>query len=197
MPSPRFIICVIALATAVSPIRADDVTDGLDAAKTAYESGKFSEAIQSIDYAGQLIRQKKGEAVAKLLPAAPEGWTAEDSESDSQAAAVLGGMVSAKRTYRRESGGSVTIQIQSDSPILQSLGMMFSNPILLASSGAKLENIKGQKCAVTYKASNKGGDVKSIVDGRYLVSIEGSELSRDDLMVFAKAFDYSQLAGLK
>ena len=197
MLSPRYLVPAIALSLAVCPIRADDVTDSLATAKSAYEAGNFSEAIQSIDYAGQLIRQKKGEAVAKVLPAAPAGWTAEESESDSQAAAVLGGMVSAKRTYNRESGGSVTIQIQSDSPLLQSLGMMFSNPMMLTASGAKLENIKGQKCAVTYKASNKGGDVKVIVDNRYLVTIEGRDLTRDDLMLFAKAVDFAGLAALK
>ena len=115
---------------------ADEVTENLDTAKAAYESAKYSEAITALDYAGSLIRQKKGEAVVKLLPAAPKGWTAEEAESESSSSSMMGGIVGAKRVYRRAEGeGRVTIQIQSDSPLLQTYGMMFSNPMLLTSSG--------------------------------------------------------------
>ena len=191
------VLSAMVLAATAFPVRADEVTENLDSAKTAYQEGRFSEAISSLDYAGQLIRQKKGESVAKLFPDAPKGWTAEEAESDAQSSGMLGGMVTAKRTYQRESGGRVTVQIQSDSPLLQSLGMMFSNPMMMSASGAKVETIKGQKCAVTYKASAKEGSVKTIVDNRYLVDIEGDEVSRDDLLSFAKAMDFSKLAALK
>ena len=188
---------LVALVAAAPALRADDITDAIESARTAYDAGNLSEAIQSLDYAGQLIRQAKGEQVAKLLPDAPAGWTAEDSESDASAAAIMGGMVSAKRTYQRDSGGYVTIQIQSDSPLLQSMAMMFSNPMMITAGGAKLENVKGQKLAVTYRADDKAGDVKAIVDNRYLLTIEGSDLTRDELTAFAKAIDYAKIAALK
>lgn len=192
----RFLTTVVA-TLAAGALLADDFTDNLETAKTAYAAGKYSEAIQALDYASQLVRQKKGEAVVKLLPAAPSGWKAEAAESETAAAAFMGGIVGAKREYTRESGGRVTIQIQSDSPLLQSLTMAFANPILLSSSGAKLETIKGQRCAVTHKTDDKSGDIKTVVDNRYLVQIEGSEISREDLVTFAKAIDYEKLAALK
>ena len=177
---------------------ADEVTDNLDTAKSAYEAGKYSESIQALDYAGSLIRQKKGEAVVKLLPPAPKGWIAEEGESESSGSAMMGGIVGAKRVYRRDGAdGRVTIQIQSDSPLLQSYGMMFANPMLLTASGAKLETIKGQKCAVTFKNGGKNGDIKAVVDSRYMITIDGDELTRDELVSFAKAIDYSALSALK
>lgn len=187
----------VAAILAAVPASADDVTDAIDAAKEAYDGGNLSEAIQSLDYASQLVRQAKSAEVVKLLPDAPSGWEAEEAEDSSAASALMGGMVSAQRTYNREDGGYVTISIQSDSPMLQSFGMMFSNPMMLTASGAKLENHKGQKLAVTYRGGDKAGDVKTVVDNRYLVSIEGSDVSREDLLTFAKAIDYSKLTALK
>ena len=197
MQSLLRILFATMMAAAACLVRADEITDNLETAKTAYQAGKYSESIQALDYASQLVRQKKGEAVAKMLPNAPSGWTAEEGESESQSAAIMGGIVSAKRTYHHGDNSQVKIEIQSDSPLLQSLGMMFSNPMLLSSSGAKLETIKGQKCAITFKNGGTSGDIKAIVDNRYLVSIEGSEISRDDLLAFAKAIDFTKLADLK
>lgn len=195
---------LLRLATCVSLVSlsatcfADEVTENLDTAKSAYDAGKYSEAITALDYAGSLIRQKKGEAVVKLLPAAPKGWTAEEAESESSSSSMMGGIVGAKRVYRRAEGdGRVTIQIQSDSPLLQTYGMMFANPMLMTSSGAKLETIKGQKCAVTFKNGGKNGDVKAVVDNRYMITIDGDDLTREELVSFAKAIDYNALAALK
>jgi hypothetical protein len=182
---------------AAASLRADDVTDAISAAKDAYSAGNLSEAIQSLEYASQLMRQAKGELVAKLLPPAPSGWEAGEDEEQSSANPLLGGLVSARREYSRQSGGQVTLEIQSDSPMLQSFGMMFSNPMMLTASGAKLENFKGQKLAVSYRASDKAGDVKVIVDNRYLVSVEGRDVSRDELLSFVKAIDFAKLAALK
>lgn len=189
-------IPALSLLVAVS-LRADDVTDALAAAKDAYAAGKFSEAIQSLDYAGQLVRQAKSEQVVKLLPPAPSGWEAEEADDQSAASAFMGGMVSAQREYNRDSGGHVTIQIQSDSPMLQSFAMVFSNPMMMTASGAKLENLKGQKLAVSYRAADKSGDVKTVIDNRYLVSIEGSDVTRDELLTFARAIDFAKLSALK
>jgi hypothetical protein len=195
MKSLLRLLPALALAAAVvSPVRADEVTDNLDTAKTAYEAGNYSEAITSIDYANQLIRQKKGDEIKKLLPSAPKGWEADEAESEAAATSMLGGGVTAKRSYRRDNS-SVTIKIQSDSPMLQATAMMLSNPMFMSGSGAKMESIKSQKVSV--KFSGDSGEVKAVVDGRYLVEIEGSNLTREDLMVFAKALDYTKLAAMK
>jgi hypothetical protein len=190
-------LTVCALLTAASA-QADDVSDAIQAAKEAYSAGNYSEAIQSLDYASQLVRQAKSEQVVKLLPPAPNGWEAEDGTSDAAGSAFLGGMVSARRDYNRTNGdGNVSVQVQSDSPMLQSIGMIFSNPMLMSASGAKVETIKGQKCAVTYRNNEKSGDIKALVDNRYVVTVEGHDVSRDDLLAFMRALDFAKLTELK
>lgn len=190
-------LSVLAVLAGATALRADDVSDAIESAKDAYDAGNYSEAIQSLDYASQLVRQAKSSQVVKLLPSAPSGWEADESEEGTASSALMGGMVSAQREYTRDDGASVTIQIQSDSPMLQSFAMMFTNPMMLTANGAKLENHKGQKLAVTYRAGEKAGDVKVVVDNRYLISIEGSGLTRDELVGFAKSIDYAKIASLK
>jgi hypothetical protein len=55
-------------------------------------------------------------------------------------AAVPGGGVSAERRYKK-GAASVTVQIIADSPMLQGIMMMFSNPMLAGADGVKIEKI--------------------------------------------------------
>jgi hypothetical protein len=180
---------------AALPLCADDATDNIDAAKAAYEAGNYSEALTALDTANQFIRQKKAEEVVKLLPAAPKGWEAGEPETEAAATSILGGGVSARRTYTRGES-NVSIKIQSDSTVMQYAAML-SNPMLLAASGAKMETIKGQRVTVEFKSGDNNGTIKAVVDGRYLVEIEGNSVTLDDLRTFAKAFDYAKLTAMK
>lgn len=179
---------------ALAPVRADDVTDNLAAAKDAYEAGQVSQAITALDSAAQFLRQKKAELVAKLLPDAPKGWEASEPETEAAAASLLGGGVTVQRRYTRESS-SVTIKVQSDSAILQAT-MSFNNPMILAASGAKLETIQDQQVSVLFEKDARNGSIKAVIEGRYSLEIEGEEVTADDLRVFAKAFPFDKLAKL-
>lgn len=180
---------------AVASVRADDVTDNLDAAKEAYDAGNFSQAITSLDAANQFIRQKKAELVAKLLPNAPKGWEASEAQTEAAASSMLGGGVTATRNYNRGES-SVTMKIQSDSAVMQ-YAMMFNNPMMLAASGAKLETINGQSVSVAFEKGGNSGNIKAVVDNRYYVEIEGNGVTDDDLRTFAKALDFAKLAAMK
>jgi hypothetical protein len=193
----RFLSAALLALTAVAaPARADEVADNLKNALSSYEAGNFSEALQAVDYASQLIRQKKADSVAALLPNGPSGWTAEEAQAEAAAAMMMGGIVTAKRSYSR-GDSNVSIQIQSDSPLLQTYGMMLANPALLAGSGARLETIKGQRVAVTYRQGDKAGDVKAVIDNRYVLTIEGSGVTREELTSFVGLLDLAKLAKLK
>lgn len=190
------ILSILSALAATCALQADEINDNLDAARKAYDDGNYSEALTSLDTAGQLIRQKKAEAVMKVLPDAPSGWTANDAESEGAASMMMGGMVSAKREYTK-GDAQVEIQVQSDSPMLQAMMSMLSNPMMLSAGGAKLELVKGTKYAVTYDKQNKDGDAKAVIDNRYMVTVNGRDVSREDLILFAQAINTGALAKLK
>lgn len=176
---------------AVSIARADDVTDSLNDALTKYNGGQYTEAINSINYAEQLITQKKGEALTQVFPKPLDGWQAEEVKAD----AIFGGGVSAERRYTRDAA-TVTIAIVSDSPMLQATMMLFTNPMFATADGGKLETINGQKAIVKYSAENKGGDIQTVVNNRFLVTVNGSEVGKEDMTTYLSKLDVTKLATL-
>jgi hypothetical protein len=79
---------------------------------------------------------------------------------------------------------------------MQGMMMMFSNPMLAASDGGKLQKIGRQKAIVKYDAQNKSGDINVVVANRFLVTIEGSNVSEADLKPYAKAINYDKLSDM-
>ena len=89
---------------------------------------------------------------------------------------------------------SVTIKLITDSPIMQGVLMMMSNPMFANADGGKLERIKGQKAV--FKNKDGSGSVNVVVNGTLLVQIEGSQVSDADLRKFAEAVDYAKIGSM-
>jgi hypothetical protein len=87
--------------------------------------------------------------------------------------------------------------IVTGSPMLQSLMMMCSNPMLLGSDGGKLDRVGGEKAVVKYSAQEKGGNINPVIANRFLVTIEGNDVSLEDLKAYAGKIDYKKLAALQ
>lgn len=180
------------LILSATPALADDVTDSLNDALTKYNNGQYTEAITSLNYAEQLITQKKGEALTQVFPEPLAGWQAEEVQADP----VFGGGISAERRYNSENA-SVTIAIVSDSPMLQATMMLFTNPMFATADGGKLETISGQKAIVKYSAENKSGEIQTVVNNRFLVTVTGSEVAKDLMTAYLGNLDVNKLGALK
>jgi len=171
---------------------ADEITDSIEEAIEYYKEGNYVEATSSLDYASQLIRQKRSGKLEAFLPEPLAGWSAEDVKSKASGAGYLGGMISAKRKYKKDKS-SVTIEIITDSPALQSMVMMFSNPAYASADGGKLTKIKRQKAIIKYRPSKKNGEINIVVAKQYLVSVKGRNINQNDLIDYASAIDYKTL----
>jgi hypothetical protein len=175
---------------------ADDVTDAINEALQNYNDGKFSDAMTSLNYASQLIGQKKGGDLQSFLPQPLGGWEAEEASSQSMGAAMLGGGVSAERQYNKGSS-SIRIQIVTDSPMIQSMMMMFGNPMLAGADGGKMEKISGEKAIVKYNAAEKTGTITLVIANRFLVTLDGNDAALEDLKAYAGKIDYKKLAAMQ
>ncbi len=97
----------------------------------------------------------------------------------------MGGGVSASRHYCVENTDkSIDIEIVTDSPLLQSMLMFFTNPAFAAAQpGAKLVKIKGHKAIEKFSAQQRQGEINSVVASTMLVSIKGQGIDNmEDLM---------------
>ena len=187
------VAALLLISVVSSPVLADDVTDSINEALKQYGKGEFADAVQSLDYAAQLIRQKKGGQLEAFLPKPISGWKAEEAKSQAMGSAMFGGGVTAERSYVK-GDSRVDVKIITDSPMMQGMMMMFSNPMLATSDGGKLEKINGEKAIVKYSNENKNGNINVVIAGRFLITVDGNDVSRLDMIAFAQGIDFKKLA---
>jgi hypothetical protein len=164
---------------------ADEVTDTIKEALAAYEKGDTVQATEDLSYALELIKQQKGNRLKSFLPEPLSGWKAGEVEIQSVGAAMMGGGTTLHRDYHK-GDAEIAIEIVTDSPLIQSMSMMFSNPMFAA---GKLKRIHRQKAIIEYDAAQHAGKLTMMVDNRILITIEGRNISENDLIAYAEAID--------
>ena len=180
------LVATLSLAAAAFSFSAfgDEVTDAIDEATKAYKDGDLSTAAAQLDYASSLVRQKKAGTVVAVFPDALEGWTAEDADSNAAAGMFMGGGITASRRYTKDDA-SIEISLVMDSPMLQSISMMLSNPAMLTMSGGKLVKVQGNKAAL----QNEDGHLtlSFIVNSNALFTIEGYDgATKEEVMLYGE-----------
>ena len=173
------------------PVYADEVIDSINEAVDFYKGGRYTDAVGSLDYASQLIRQKRTEMLTTLLPEPLPDWTAEKATTESAGLAMLGGIVSAKRSYHK-GASRVTMEI-SDSAALQSIMSMFSNLMFTATGDGRLKRIGGHKAIIKYVPNTRNCDVTVMVENRCMLFVKGEGVSEQDLIDYASAVNYKKL----
>lgn len=187
------IVLILGLLLCSQSLRAEDsVLSTIKEAIRQYESGDYTGAASNLDYASQLVRQQKSEKMKGLLPAPPAGWQAGEASAQALGAAILGGGVTVSRDYTK-GPAAVSVEIVSDSPVLQSVLMMINNPMFAGAGGGKLETLKGQRAIIKYDSSKKSGELYIVVASRFVVTIKGRQAAQEDLLTFAEAIDYRVL----
>jgi len=174
------------------PVQADDVTDQIDEALSAYERKDLSTTLTALDTASALVRQAKAEQLSDLLPAPLSGWNAEEAESGFAGSAVMGGGINAERRYFKDDA-EITISVASNSPMIQAMAMVFSNP-MFGGAGQKIKIIDGRKVIAEEQS------LQTVLGGAILVSVQGHEASQQDLKAYFKAIDFEGIekaAGLR
>ena len=199
MIKSRSVFVLIVLVVSYLPIAVvaaedkDDVLTTIDEAVKQYRAGDFAGAASNLDYASQLVRQKKSERMKDLLPEPLAGWQGKPANAQALGTAVFGGGVTVSRDYTK-GDGSVSIEIVSDSPVLQSVMMMLNNPMFAGASGGSLKTIKGQRAIIKYDEGAHSGDINIVVAGRFMVTVKGNRVDQNTLIGYAEAIDFASLA---
>jgi len=191
----KLALAPLLLLSLSSSLMADDVEDTLAEALKSYQSGEYSNAVDDLNYALQLIQQKKSEGLENYLPEPLSGWNADKATSQTAGSGMFGGGIATSRIYNK-GASKVTIEIITDSPIMQSMMGIFTNPMFATSDGGKLERINREKAIVKYNEKRERGEITIVVDKRFLVKVEGTKVSEDELKAYAKAIDFKKLSKL-
>jgi len=178
-------LALLVAASPLSPASADDVTDQINEALSAYSHKDLPTAIAGLDAASNLMRQMRADTYGALLPDAPAGWTADKVETIAAGMAMLGGGTGATRKYHK-SNDTVTVSILADSPLLQAIPMMASAGIA-GLGGVRTQIVNGRR--TLYMKDD--GAFTTIIGDQILVRVEGKGLPEDTLKQFLTAVDFA------
>ena len=196
-PQHIFVLSLFLAASLALPVMAaegtDDVLTTIDQAVKQYRVGDYAGAASNLDYASQLVRQKKSERMKELLPEPLAGWQAKPASAQTLGTAVFGGGVTVSRDYAK-AGATVSMEIVSDSPVLQSVMMMLNNPMFAGAAGGSLITVKGQRAILKYDDKAKNGELNIVVANRFMVTVKGNKVEKQTLVDYAGAIDFVQLA---
>jgi len=165
-------------------VLADEISDTIERAQELYREGKYSEASSELQWAVNLIQNLQAEQLKELMPDPLTGWEAEEATASIGAMGFFGGGLSVSRTYRKEdTRESIEIQILTESPLLQSMMMFLTNPMMSAGQpDTKLVRIKGEKAVEKFSAQRKDGELSVVLEGKTLITVKGQRITDKEIL---------------
>lgn len=181
------------------PVQADEVTDQLDAARKAYESGELRNAVDTLNFAIAKIQEQVTARLLQLLPEPLPGWQADGAQSESGGIAAMITGTNLSRRYYRPDGAEVQLSLMADSPLLPMLTMFLSSPFMMqADPATKPYSLKGQRGMLKHSPNSSEYEASLMVGNRILIQGKGSGLPDEkavqqylealDLAAIQKAF---------
>lgn len=148
---------------------ADEVTDALAAAQSAYAAGDLNDAAAQITAASKAVLALQAAKLTGFLPEAPEGWTREIDDSTAGGMALMGiAGNTAQARYADAQGDGFTLTLTADSPLVAQMAGILGNPQMMAMMG-KVVKIGGQDML------EQDGALSALVGGRVLVQAQGMD----------------------
>lgn len=173
-------------ATALSltaPASADEITDTIQSALEAYNSGDTTYALEELNFAIQQINALKKDSLVGFLPEPLEGWTREIDDQLASGMVAFGGGVGASAEYSSE-GSDFKVTYMADNPMVASMAGMLANPAL---TGGKLVRVGRQKFVA------QDGQFMALVGNRVLIQVEGDDA--DAITAHLETVDFKAMAG--
>ena len=189
MTSRRFLPC-LALCLSVSIAqtglaRADEVSDALQAALDAYNAGDLAKTAQEMTMATQALGTQQSALLAALLPAAPEGYTREDTADFAKGFAMAGGGTGAEATYSSADGNtSFKLSFIADNPMVATMGAMLGNAQMMAMMG-KVVTVGDQPLL------SQDGSISALVNARVLFQAQGG--TEDQMLPLIQKIDFARV----
>jgi hypothetical protein len=186
-------LTLFALAVVSMPLlaSADEVEDSIKEALQLYKEGKFSEASTSLQIAVNAINEKKGGSISSALPDAIGEWKGGEV-NNSNALAALGGGTTVERSYTK-GDRDANITIIADSPMIGQVMGLMSNPAIAGLTGMKMKKVGGN--TLTLQKSQGMGQL--VVENRFLIQIQGSDLKEQDILDLAAGVKTDLLKAIK
>lgn len=176
---------LLAVATlAATPLAADDFTDTMQSALTAYEEGDLNYAAEELDFARQMLKDMRSGALTSYLPEAPEGWSMEMDEDTVAGYSMMGAGTSAAAIYTSPNGDEISVAYAVDSPMIAMIAPMLASAQMM---GMKLVRVGREKFMM------QDEELVGLIDNRIFVQASGADEAT--MIGLLETVDFEALAG--
>lgn len=199
MPRPaRFLTLLLAGLALAAPLRAEEVPEMIDRAREMYRQGDLRRSAEELGFALAAIARQRQEQYARLFPAAPQGWTLEESQDDAGsnvAAQIMGGGIGLTREYTQPEGEArITARLLIDSPVAQGMASIANNPTIMPPHTRRVR-IGGDNAMLRQEPGDSTMEL-TLVRGNAMVQLSSEGVSKAETLIeLMKGFDFSRLQG--
>jgi hypothetical protein len=178
--------CILAVAIAVLLIaattQADEASEAIVRAGQAYAGGDYRETSTQLQTALVHVNQKLIDMLMEHLPAPPAGWTAEDPEGVDASMIGAGFFASfvVTRQYHPPGGSTIELVISANSPLLATLRMFISNPMLATmtgQTGMQRTEICGYEAVEHFDTETDTYETNILAGNSTLIGVSGQQSS--------------------
>lgn len=196
-PGFRLALLLALALPAIPAARADDAVEAMDRARQLYAAGDLKGAATELSFALREVDSRRRAQFVALFPPAPAGWTlepaADDGAGQALAAQMMGGGVMVDRSYARADGAaSIKAQLLADSPMVQTMAAMVTNPMLMQ-PGDRRVRLGSETAMLRFDAAAQSGEI-TLASGNLLIKLEGEGLADATVMTeLLRRFDLARL----
>lgn len=189
------LFAMLAVVLAAGAVRADDVTEAIGQANQAYARGNLKETSTQLQAALVGVNQLLIEKLVQRLPDPPAGWQAEDAEGTDATAMGMSMFASlvVTRDYTAPNGSAIELVVAANSPMLATLRMFVSNPMLASmagQSGMKKVSVCGYDAVQNFDDESENYELNIIAGSGTLIGLSGEKKAdTDHIMTLANAID--------
>ena len=184
------LLLMVSPANAQTPAPKDRAPDLFKSAFQKYSKNDLNGASEDLAAIQAIIDDRRGNFGLRQLPDIKD-WQAKKAE---KGAGLLGSGSTLRRVYTSK-GKTVTAEIIMDSPIIQQLAPLLTNPAFASAGGFEVRRITGKEALI------KPGDPIELnlwIGAGILFKLTGTPaMKENEIVAFAKHFDFDAIEKLK
>ncbi len=156
----------------------DEIIETIDQAKQLYLEKNFSESVNYLGHALELINNELLTRVESVFPEPFKGWRVDPPFSRTTETAYTTSLVSKCKYYKEGGGQSVEIEIQTNAPRIANIKMAFMNPLVVKQlgNGAKISTVNDRSCIERYDLIDKFAELIFVPLSSVMITIRGYEM---------------------
>lgn len=180
------LLYAVAFFAITTNAQAIDLQAKIDSAVTEYNNGMLGKSADIFTEISDQLRAEKAKKLSVFLPAAPEGWVAE--ESDSLGSSMMGGASHSAMKYKKAES-EIEVSFMTDNKLLDGLSSLAS----LGQSASSSKTYEGNSYTFEKDKYSEKYQFEMIFNDGLVISIEGEALTEELALTFMKAINLPEL----